>query len=108
MKVYTEKSNCDMDLPQRKINRLTGYDYSTDGINFVTVCTHAKQKILCDIVGAQIIRQFKGKVTKQLGTSIWQKSFHDHVIRNEDDYRRIWEYVDTNPQKWTDVCYYTP
>ena len=47
-----------MDLPQRKINHLTGYDYSTDGIYFVTVCTRAKQKILCDIVGANTVRPY--------------------------------------------------
>lgn len=34
----------------------------------------------------RIIKQFKGPVIKQIGHSIWQKSFYDHVIRNEDDY----------------------
>ena len=31
---------------------------------------------------------------------IWQKSFHDHIIRNEQEYQKIWEYIDTNPLKW--------
>ncbi len=31
---------------------------------------------------------------------IWQRSYHDHIIRNETDYRMIWEYIDTNPVKW--------
>ena len=32
---------------------------------------------------------------------IWQRSYHEHVIRNDEDYRAIWEYIDTNPVKWT-------
>ena len=31
---------------------------------------------------------------------IWQKSFHDHIIRNEIDHQNIWEYINMNPQKW--------
>ena len=49
----------------------------------------------------------KGSITKSLGYSIWQKSFHDHIIRGEADYLRIWEYIDTNPAKWREDCYYT-
>ena len=38
---------------------------------------------------------------------IWQTSFHDHIIRGEDDYLKIWNYIDTNPQKWREDCFYT-
>ena len=37
---------------------------------------------------------------------MWQTSYHDHIIRSEADYRRIWEYIDTNPSKWREDCYY--
>jgi putative transposase len=53
-----------------------------------------------------IIQQLKRYVSKQIGFSIWQKSFHDHIIRNEQEYLKIWEYIDTNPIKWQDDCYY--
>ena len=53
-----------------------------------------------------IINQFKGYVTKQIGFSIWQKSFYDHIIRNENDYQRIWQYIDENPLQWTEDCYF--
>ena len=33
---------------------------------------------------------------------VWQKSYHDHIIRNEQEYQEIWEYIDTNPLKWQD------
>ena len=37
---------------------------------------------------------------------IWQTSFHDHIIRDETDYMKIWNYIDTNPQKWDEDCFY--
>ena len=38
---------------------------------------------------------------------IWQRSFYDHVIRNEQDYLEIWKYIDENPVKWElDQFYY--
>ena len=34
---------------------------------------------------------------------IWQKSYYDHVIRNQKDYNETWEYIVYNPEKWIDV-----
>ncbi len=45
----------------------------------------------------RIINQFKGKVTKHVGFPLWQKSYIDRVIRNENGYRRVWEYIENNP-----------
>ncbi len=53
-----------------------------------------------------ILRGMKEAVTKSIGFPIWQKSYHDHIIRSEADYQRIWEYIDTNPAKWREDCYY--
>ncbi len=47
-----------------------------------------------------IIGSMKRWVSKQIGFPIWQKSFHDHIIRDEQEYQKIWEYIDTNPLKW--------
>ena len=38
---------------------------------------------------------------------IWQRTYHDHIIRNEKDYQKIWEYIHTNPLKWEDDCFYS-
>ena len=53
---------------------------------------------------SRVINQLKGYVTKQLGYSIWQKLFHDQIIRDEAEYQRIWQYINENPEKWEDVC----
>lgn len=53
-----------------------------------------------------IVRYFKRSVTKLCGENIWQRSYHDHIIRSEEDYLNIWTYIDTNPVKWAEDCYY--
>ncbi len=53
-----------------------------------------------------VIQQMKGYVTKQVGYPIWQKLFHDHIIRNEGEYLKVWEYIEYNACKWQEDCYY--
>ena len=36
---------------------------------------------------------------------IWQRSYHDHIIRGEEDYKKIWEYIDTNVIQWEKDCF---
>ena len=45
----------------------------------------------------KVVSQMKGYVTKQVGFSVWQKLYYDHIIRGEEDYREIWRYIDNNP-----------
>ena len=39
---------------------------------------------------------------------LFQRSYHDHIIRDDADYRRIWKYIDENPLKWALDRYYIP
>ena len=57
---------------------------------------------------SNVIKQFKGYASKKAGRVIWQKSFYDHVIRNEEDYLKIWEYIDNNPYRWKEDSLYCP
>ena len=43
---------------------------------------------------------------RDIGGKIFQRSYHDHVIRGESDYLKIWQYIDTNPAKWEEDCFY--
>ncbi len=56
---------------------------------------------------SRVIKQYKEYITKQIKESIWQKSYYDHIIRNEKDYLRIWKYIDENILKWNLDKYYT-
>jgi len=166
-------------LPKRKPTRLKGYDYSTPGAYFVTICTHDRKCLFSNIVGAihespenkltkygeilkriietlhdrfnvsipkyvimpnhihliieiynddekrairesplqyhrsvidKIVGFLKMNVSKKIhktdNEKIWQRSYHDHIIRGEKDYQRILEYIDMNPSKWELDCFY--
>lgn len=159
-------------MDTRKSNRLQGYDYSQQGVYFLTLCTQHKAPLLWQhpSVGARsarqpvmqllseygcttqyaieqihkrypmvtvdkyaimpnhihlllviapqegsalrsptistIIKQMKGYVTKTIGQSIWQRSFYDHIIRNEADYLTKWNYIEQNPLRWIEDEYY--
>lgn len=161
-----------MSLPQRKPNRLVNYDYSANGMYFITICTKNKKKLLCDIVGdgafdvpktvltatgrivdkyilstdriekvsvekyvimpnhihllvfiedingtsrapsptnamiPHVVSTLKRFCNREIGANIFQRSYHDHIIRNEMDYKKIWEYIDNNPARWKEDCFY--
>ena len=163
-----------MDLPKRKPTRLKGYDYSTPGAYFITICVKDRKQLLSKIIVGQglapaenqltiygniakeqlellenryngikidkyvimpnhihilisyempagaspcptisdIICTFKSITTrfcKKEGLNekhLFQSSFHDHIIRGEKDYQKIWEYIDTNVIKWEKDCFY--
>ncbi len=161
-------------LANRKPTRLKGYDYSTPGAYFVTVCTKDKRCVLGKIVGdgdfdvpkmnlskygiiiekylnfmnekynhmkidsyvimpnhihlilnisdfaggasetaapynneiSKFISLFKRYCNIECGENLFQRSFHDHIIRGEKDYLKIREYIDTNVLKWKTDCFY--
>jgi REP element-mobilizing transposase RayT len=54
-----------------------------------------------------IVRAFKSAVTRRIneirqspGVPVWQRNYYEHVIRNEDDYRQIAEYIADNSHRW--------
>lgn len=69
-----------------------------DGSSRTSTPTHAEIP--------RLISTLKRFVNKKIGWNIWQRSFHDHIIRNEREYQQIWEYIDTNPQSWLQDCFY--
>lgn len=56
----------------------------------------------------RIISYLKRVTNRTAGRNLWQSTYYDHIIRNESDYLRIWQYIDTNPAKWGEDCYYIP
>ena len=168
------------DIHHRRSIRLKGYDYSREGMYFITMCTHdhmclfgkveneeiklneygkIAEKCLLSIpdhhpyanlhqyivmpnhihciieitVGANddsplqpqtdhprhgtsktigsIVRGFKIGVTKWFRKNtdihtVWQRNYYDHIIRNENSYCRIANYIINNPLKWQDDKYY--
>jgi putative transposase len=57
-------------------------------------------------IGA-IVRGYKSSVTKQIkllnrDPFVWQRNYHEHIIRNEQSYHRISNYIINNPEKWNE------
>ncbi|MBK6767138.1 MAG: transposase [bacterium] len=57
----------------------------------------------------RIISAFKAKSTVEInkfqntpGTKLWQDEFHDRIIRNEEERKRIAEYIRLNPIHWSE------
>ena len=64
-----------MELPKRKQNRLTEYDYSTPNAYFITICTKDRKNLFWKSVGAAIGRPENVPLT-QLGATV-QSSVED-------------------------------
>ena len=54
-----------------------------------------------------VVRSFKSAVTKQInllqgaaGTTVWQRNYYEHIIRDEAALDGIREYIDNNPLQW--------
>ncbi len=65
---------------------------------------HTKIKTLSELIGA-----FKTTSSKRIHQAgllkfRWQKSFYDHIIRNEINLNRIREYIINNPSQWETGC----
>jgi REP element-mobilizing transposase RayT len=56
-------------------------------------------------IGA-IVRGFKIGVSKRTGYSIWQRNYHEHIIRNRNRHSIIVDYINNNPAKWENDKFY--
>jgi len=56
---------------------------------------------------SSLVSGYKSVVTKRInqirsmpGEKLWQRNYWEHIIRNEDEYLRIANYIKNNPIKW--------
>jgi REP element-mobilizing transposase RayT len=75
---------------------------------------YAKAQVIPGSLGA-IVRAYKSSVTFRINASrgvstppIWQRNYYDHIIRNENDYQNIWNYIEANPEKWEEDQFHFP
>ena len=67
-----------------------------------------KIKSISELMGA-----FKTTSSKKIhlaGNQLfqWQRSFHDHIVRNNISYQRIFNYITQNPEKWNEDTLNSP
>ena len=116
-----------MNLSKRKPTRLREYDYSNIKIdNYVVMPNHIHMIITIEETERinpfptlkydipDVIGKLKAGISRNVGNAfmhsekqkIWQTSFHDHIIRGEKDYQKLWEYIDTNVIQWKKDCFF--
>ena len=52
------------------------------------------------------VSSLKRFTNKKFGRDLWQRSYYDNIIRDEEIFFEIWQYIDENPIKWTLDEYY--
>ena len=52
-------------------------------------------------------REFQQYILKfNRNNRLWQPNYHDHIIRHDDEYWRIKNYINSNPENWSDDEFY--
>jgi REP element-mobilizing transposase RayT len=61
-----------------------------------------------------VIGWFKYQTTKAINEGLtrqpgqfWQRSYYDHVVRDEEDFLIRWNYIEGNPSRWENDEYHT-
>jgi REP element-mobilizing transposase RayT len=76
----------------------------------MSINTHAvkqpKVKSLSELIGSYKTTSSKKIHLAGLPEFKWQRSFHDHIIKNEQSYYRISNYISNNPSNWRDNKFY--
>lgn len=52
------------------------------------------------------VSTFKRFCNSEIGQNIFQRSYHDHIIRDEEDYYNISKYIIANPARWEKDCFF--
>ncbi|MCU0436960.1 MAG: transposase [Raineya sp.] len=62
---------------------------------------------------SSFVAVFKSSVTKRIrksqnyeGQKIWQNNYHDHIVRNQDSFNKIYNYIGNNPMMWQKDKFY--
>ena len=48
---------------------------------------------------SKVVQQYKAAVSRRIGRPVWQRSFYDHIIRNQTDLEETRRYIAQNPLK---------
>jgi len=79
----------------------------------LVVAPTQKNKTVGDMVGAfksivtvEYIRGVKNWGWAPFNGKLWQRNYHEHIIRNEQSYQRISDYIINNPTKWIEDKFY--
>ncbi len=74
---------------------------------YVIMPNHIHLLLMIDSTGGrggpplhEVIQKLKSFTTHCYGKPLWQRSYHDHIIRCQQDYDETRQYIETNPLRW--------
>ena len=77
------------------------------GIAATNKTSDQKNASLADVIGVfksistvEYIRNVSKNNWQKFDKKLWQRNYHEHIIRNEESYYKICEYIEQNPVKW--------
>ena len=103
------------------IRRYPGFDapiYVVMPNHFHAIITITRADMESAPTVSEIVQSFKRYSTVEYATmvkegilppfekQIWQRSFHDHIVRSRDEYEKISKYIYENPRHWRQDCFY--
>lgn len=104
---------------EKSINFINQQDNNASIIQYVIMPNHIHLIIMLEsgrhgsLSLANVVGRFKSFLNKKyndLNNSknmvLWQRNYYEHIIRDEDDFMKISQYIEENPAKWQDDCYF--
>ena len=112
MKLTERFSNFELDVFQIMPNHMHGIILLNDisvGAGFTSAQNDGQPQGIAPTIG-DIIGAYKSLVANgcleiyksknETMGKLWQRNYYDHIIRNEQSYHRISEYIKNNPSNW--------
>ena len=101
-------------LVQEEIQKISSHYQSVGMDHFVVMPNHIHMIVILGENAPdlnQVMAQFKSGVTRKIRERnpdilVWQRSYHDHVIRDQKGYETIWNYIEGNPMNWDKDCFF--
>ena len=107
---YCIRPILDMPFELQAINKKNTLQ-KDENIPSLGVCNTPLQSPSANI--GSTIRGNKSAVTKRInllhhckGMAVWQRNYHDHIIRNHESYLKISNYIMHNPENWKNDMFY--
>ena len=86
--------------------RVDHYVIMPNHIHLLLTLLPADGRLIAAPTLSQVVGQLKRTISIKTGRSLWQKSFHDHIVRDQHDLEQIWMYIEHNPWNWKTDCFY--
>ena len=93
-----------IDSPIRHDDVPAGFEHGTSKAPSPTNSSHTNH--YSNMLIPHVISTFKRFVRHEVGYNIFQRSYHDRIIRNHNEYVKIAKYIAENPINWNTDCFY--